>query len=104
MYTSTHLDWMDNVERHPNGWPKFVPPEAQEWATERVREIVEGHHERHGKWLPLHEITDRLFLRHRRHETPECFRDIALWDALHGITHRALLSAKYSQLWGKSEW
>lgn len=103
MYTAHHLNWLDNVERHPNGWPKFVPPEAQEWATDRVREIVDDHQWRHGKALPLHEIADRLFKSHSGDE-PECFRRMALWDAIYGVTHRALLAAGYSQLWGKSEW
>jgi hypothetical protein len=99
-YTPGYLKWLDLIESHPNGWPKFVPADAQEWATERVSQIL-----RNARPLPLHEIATRLFGAPRS-ETPECFHRMALWDAQYGCTYRALCAAKADNFWstGSGKW
>jgi hypothetical protein len=92
MYTPHHIEWLDRTESHSNGWPKFVTPEAQAWATERVKEIIA----RSPRPLPTYLISDVLF---SWKEIPECLRNISLYDARHGITHRALLAADMQQTW-----
>lgn len=96
MFTPTYLEWLDRTESHSNGWPSFVPPDAQKWATDRVSQILR---EAPGP-LPLHEVNRRLF-RSPRSETPECFQKVALWDAQYGCTFRALCAAQADNLWSE---
>ena len=101
MFTPTYLEWLDRTEHHPNGWPTFVPPEAQEWAIERVSEILKNA----SGPLPLHQINHWLF-NGVPSGTPECFQRLASWDAQYGCTYRALTAAKADNFWstGSGKW
>lgn len=100
MYTPTYLQWLDSVEKHGNGWPKFVDDAAQEWATRRVKEILV---EADGP-LPLWVIAKRLLSEPHQSELPECLRGMALLDAKHGVTFRALLTDCHQEWVAHSPW
>lgn len=95
MYTPTYILWLDSVERDTSGWPKFVDQEAREWAIARVKKILQ---QAQGP-LPLRIIADYLLRHPNKSEIPECLRNIQLWDAIHGVTYRALLAADCQQVW-----
>jgi hypothetical protein len=97
MFTPTHLEWLDRTEHHSNGWPAFVPPDAQKWATERVSQILRDA----PNALPLMEVNRQLF-NAPRSETPECFHRCASWDVQLGCTYRALVAAKADDLWSEA--
>ena len=100
MFVPTYLEWLDRTEHHQNGWPTFVPPEAQEWAGERVSQILRDS----KNPLPLHVITGMLFDRDQV-GFPECFRRMG-WDPMYGCTYRALCAAKADNFWseGSGRW
>lgn len=96
-YIPTYLAYLDRTESHSNGWPIFVDRAAQEWATNRVSDIL-------AKMLqapnadppPLWLVGDILF---GQDDLPECLRGIALYDARYAVTYRALLEARAEPRW-----
>lgn len=94
-YIDSHLRWMDRQKDY--GWPEWVDQDAREWLRGKVREVML----RQGATRPLglRSVYDHAWGYQPTSEVPECLRGAKLWDALLGITHRALLDVKAEERW-----
>ena len=87
MYTPSYLVWLDRRPARPDGYPAFLTDQDIQWLEAQVVHFLKQCEER--TYNPqLHNVTDYWSNDAGR---PQNLRLLG-WDALHGITHRALLS------------
>ena len=89
MYTET---WMSYGPRDSMGWPTFVTQEARKWLTQKVREKLQG-----SGPMGL-DLLYRTTWKYPTKDCPECLRNVAVYDAIYAVTHRAALEAGASRV------
>ena len=91
-YAQPHVVWLDRQPSHPNGYPRFMSEGSIEWLETKVAEYL-SRCETQGYHPPLWQIAKHWT---DEPDRPEELR-FALFDAIHGVTHRALLAVAEQQ-------
>ena len=108
--------YLTNIESGPTGWPTALTKNDQDWATARVREIVDAMLALRTPECPqgyrpvLHQVCERMF-RDQNHAQPKgialaadsVLRRAAMWDFMYAVTFRAMLAAGFEQVWEPSK-
>jgi hypothetical protein len=91
-YVPTYLEF---GPRQADGWPAFVTEEGKAYAAEKVAELFDRY-----TLVDLDMCHRAVF--ERRKGQPECFKGVALWDAIYAVCHRAILDNQAEPVWRRT--
>lgn len=87
MYTPSYIQWLDRQPARTDGYPAFLTDQDTQWLEKKVVYYLKQCEER--TYNPrLNDMADYL---KNEDDSPKNLRLLG-WNALHGITYRALLS------------